>query len=260
MKRKGINYTKIYDSLHYGKFIILNQIESKNGHRMVNIKFIDTGSIIECRHSDAVKGNVKDPYRKTICNVACIGRASSYHMAYNMWLSMIHRCYGTKYNTYSRYGGRGIRVCDKWLCFEYFVSDLPMIENYEYWIKDPSLYAIDKDLKQSNIPINERIYSVETCYFIPIIDNTCLARVQHSNSKYIGVRKLSDNSFKAIMSVNGEFKNLGVYPTEDLAAIAYNNAAKFYYPNRQIFNNIEYLDPSIIIDANKRPKEMCKII
>lgn len=35
-----------------------------------------------------------------------------YDTAYN---SMIQRCYNEKQNNYERYGGRGIRVCDRWL-------------------------------------------------------------------------------------------------------------------------------------------------
>lgn len=33
---------------------------------------------------------------------------------YNVWKSMISRCYYKKNKRYSRYGGRGITVCDEW--------------------------------------------------------------------------------------------------------------------------------------------------
>jgi hypothetical protein len=33
---------------------------------------------------------------------------------YFIWSDMIHRCYNKKSSSYPRYGGRGIKVCDKW--------------------------------------------------------------------------------------------------------------------------------------------------
>lgn len=35
--------------------------------------------------------------------------------SYAAWRSMIERCFNKKHKSYSYYGGRGIRVCDRWL-------------------------------------------------------------------------------------------------------------------------------------------------
>lgn len=44
---------------------------------------------------------------------------------YNSWRSMIGRCTRTKNNRYERYGGRGIKVCDRWLeSFPDFLTDM----------------------------------------------------------------------------------------------------------------------------------------
>ena len=41
------------------------------------------------------------------------------------WYSMKRRCYNINHNRYERYGGRGIRVCDRWLeSFENFYDDM----------------------------------------------------------------------------------------------------------------------------------------
>lgn len=46
---------------------------------------------------------------------------------YTAWCSMITRCTGETHRSYSRYGGRGIQICDRWLAkagFENFLVDM----------------------------------------------------------------------------------------------------------------------------------------
>lgn len=44
---------------------------------------------------------------------------------YKAWAEMKHRCYDEKYYLYHRYGGRGIKVCERWLdSFENFYADM----------------------------------------------------------------------------------------------------------------------------------------
>lgn len=45
-------------------------------------------------------------------------------LIYKVWSSMIHRCSNPKAQFYNRYGGRGIKVCDRWLKFENFLQDM----------------------------------------------------------------------------------------------------------------------------------------
>lgn len=43
---------------------------------------------------------------------------------YKAWKQMIQRCTNPREKRYARYGGRGIRVCERWRIFENFFSDL----------------------------------------------------------------------------------------------------------------------------------------
>lgn len=43
---------------------------------------------------------------------------------FSVWWSMIQRCRNPNVKRYCRYGGRGITVCDRWMLFENFVSDM----------------------------------------------------------------------------------------------------------------------------------------
>lgn len=49
---------------------------------------------------------------------------------YRTWQNMINRCYNKKYKQYKDYGGRGIRVCDKWRnSFMDFLADMGLKPN-----------------------------------------------------------------------------------------------------------------------------------
>lgn len=53
------------------------------------------------------------------------------HDAYNVWIDMRRRCLDPRAQGYKHYGGRGIKICDRWLsgegglsAFECFLTDL----------------------------------------------------------------------------------------------------------------------------------------
>jgi len=47
------------------------------------------------------------------------------YLAYGSWSSMRRRCYDTKRHNYKYYGGRGVKVCDRWnQSFLLFLEDM----------------------------------------------------------------------------------------------------------------------------------------
>lgn len=43
---------------------------------------------------------------------------------YNTWRSMVVRCTSPKHMAYHRYGGRGVKVCERWMKFANFLADM----------------------------------------------------------------------------------------------------------------------------------------
>ncbi len=61
------------------------------------------------------------------------GHATGYSPEYRAWHHMRERCYNTNNKRYEDYGGRGIRVCDRWLeSFENFLLDMGLRPSKEH--------------------------------------------------------------------------------------------------------------------------------
>ena len=55
------------------------------------------------------------------------GHAKIRSSEYLIYHAMLDRCYNKNHREYANYGGRGIRICDRWLkSFEYFLMDMGM--------------------------------------------------------------------------------------------------------------------------------------
>lgn len=51
-------------------------------------------------------------------------RGQSKHYLYKVWVGMRQRCSNPNVEHYAHYGGKGIKVCDRWRSFENFVTDM----------------------------------------------------------------------------------------------------------------------------------------
>lgn len=260
---------EIHQSNTFGPFIFKNHIGyDDNGRLRSLIEFIETGTQCEVDTHAALRGDVKDKYKKIIYNVACIGnpKGSNYRREYQVWHSMIARCYDINSPGYRFYGGKGVTVCERWLCFENFLEDVIYIPGYDDWLDNPGKYQLDKDKYQNGITISNKIYSLETCCFISRIENTCIMNknkneTSNTASKYTGVSLSNEGTnYRASITVDNKKYGLGTYETEEAAANVYNAAAIRLCNGNRILNDVEPMDAMEIMNQRKGGVLLCKVV
>lgn len=126
-----------------------------------------------------------------------------------VWSGMKQRCRNPRSKAYHRYGGRGIRVCDRWESFGLFYADMAVT------------YQEGLQLDRQN---NDGPYSPDNCRWVTsqinvwnrILDST------GQSSKYTGVcyNKLQDQWIAGIR-IDKHRIHLGTFNTEIEAAAAY---------------------------------------
>ena len=79
----------------------------------------DCGKCVVVVRSNLITGNTSS------CGCRRIKHNMSSSITYNTWTTMKQRCTNPKYTSYKNYGGRGIKVCTRWMhSFANFLNDM----------------------------------------------------------------------------------------------------------------------------------------
>ena len=211
---------------------------------MCLIQFTNTNFIAKTRRENALQGKVKDPYFPSCCGVGYLGEVSTKEneRLYNIWRTMIGRCYNPNNCEYHNYGAKGVRVCDRWHCYKNFLYDVKLLNGYELFLNAEKLKSVhfEKDI----LSRGNKIYSPDTCCWTTAGVNE-RARWQKElsmkkqSSCYMGVSRTRAGKYIARISNNGERINIGTFSDEISAANAYNYYAKQY--GTSFFNDCPYM-------------------
>ena len=218
---------KICKSNLSGDFKIVKYNDKKN----VEIQFSKTGYETTVELGSIRKGEVKDLYSPSVFGIGITGTKYPPSVndvktkEYELWKSMLVRCYSDtikkKHPTYE-----GCEVSEKFKSYEYF---------YEWCHKQIGFgvdgngnpFQLDKDL----LIKGNKVYSEDSCVFIPKEINLLLTKSTTSRGKYlIGVCwSNTHKAFKAQVSKSkGKSEHLGYFKTELEAFNAYKEAKESF--------------------------------
>lgn len=85
---------------------------------------------------------------------------------YLIWYNMIRRCENKNYVSYKEYGAKGVKVCEKWHNFEYFLSEVPKIRGFNREKLLNGELSFDKDIYGDS-----KEYCFEKCCFVTKEEN-----------------------------------------------------------------------------------------
>ena len=222
-----INYNdcvgKVCKSKSSGDFKILKYNDKTN----VEMQFLKTGYKTTVPLGSIRNGYVKDPYLPSVYGVGILGTKYPSKIngiktkEYSLWMNMLRRCYSDKYQKkYPTY--EGCEVSDKLKSYEYF---------YEWCHKQVGFnnqgWHLDKDL----LIKGNKVYSENTCVFIPREINLLLVKCEASRGEHlIGVHWCNTKkAFVAQVGKNkGKQEHLGFFNTEIEAFNAYKTAKESF--------------------------------
>lgn len=207
--------------------VIVEYVNSQD----ITVQFKATGELVKTRYDKFVGGNIKSHFTPSVYGVGTTGLESTVDEngekldSYACWKEMLKRCYSAKYQEKNQ-TYKGCRVCDEWLYYP----------NFKKWY-DNNYYKIENRTSQLDKDVlikGNKVYSPDTCVFVPKFINTLFIKCQKSRGELpIGVHYHKPNKkYIAGLSVFKDGKrtekHLGYFDTADKGFEAYKKAKEEY--------------------------------
>ena len=203
-----------WDGIRFGMLVVIGEYQKSSvlcecdcgNRKRIRTSNLKTGNTSSCgciKSNMLVERNTKHKKART--------------EEHKIWIGMRQRCCNPKNKKYKDYGGRGIKICERWTeSFVHFLADMG---------KRPSKnHSIDRiDVNGNYEPSNCRWATTE---------EQASNRRKKTNTGIVGVRfNKRKNKFNAYITVNKKMVWLGTFSREFDAVHARQRAEQNYWSN-----------------------------
>ena len=204
---------KIYKTNSCGDCFVIDAKSSTD----MTVMFYD-GYVAKVYKGNLDKGKVRNPYFKSnrslgIYDVKLRHREGILKVQ-TLWRNILQRCYMDDFHkrhpTYS-----DVNLSEEWFRYTDFENDILSMENSDRFLNDG--WVLDKD----GIIIGNRLYSKETCCFIPKSLNSKISSLAKLEQDDVGYSLLPSGWFRVVVGGEG---HIGCYRTKCEATRAYKYA------------------------------------
>ena len=241
--RKVIDRTGEKNYNTFGSEMII--IEYKNVHD-IDVYFPEYDWVFKnAKYINFKNGSIKCPYERRYYGVGYLGEGKykvkengRVTRVYDTWHSMLQRCYGGENRGKRSLTYIGCEVCEEWLNYQNFAE---WYDNNYYTVKN-EVMCLDKDI----LVKHNKIYSPETCVFVPNTINSLFTKRQNTRGKSVIGTSPHQGKYEVqcrmINPETGKSKKeyLGVYGTQEKGFEVYK-----YYKEKNIKQVADYFKDKI---------------
>lgn len=190
----------------FGRLLVISEAGRNHDSRVLWNCLCDCGKTKIVLSSHLLRGAIRS------CNCLrdeTVRRARTHGYSrtpiYEIWCGMIKRCRNPKTQFYPYYGGRGIKVCERWDRFENFLEDMGQ--------RPSPLHSIDRKDVNGN-------YEPGNCEWSTATKQARNTRKRKDGKNIVvGVSwHKATNKYMAYIAVNGKPFYLGIYQSIEEAA------------------------------------------
>lgn len=170
-------------------------IKAYRSYEDIDVVFDNGYTREHVNYSEFKKGTTMNYMVPTVYGVGILGDVKTkinnkFTKEYSTWSNILQRCYDKKkHEEFPSY--KESSICKEWLYYPNFVKWCHVQPNWDKVLENPKNFHIDKDI----IVKGNKIYSPETCCFVPAIVNTIFCKSNAVRGDYpIGVSLMSHSS------------------------------------------------------------------
>lgn len=214
-----------YETNNCGKCFI---IDYKNSHNVL-VMFYEPVCIVKTKIGHLRRGGVDNPMFPSLLGKGFIGvgrYGAKDKRLYRLWSNLLIRVYCEKHNA-KHPAYKDVTVCEEWLNFQNFAEWCEQDVYFNLVDEKGIRYQLDKDI----LVKGNKIYSPETCCFVPSILNSLIVSCGSKRGVYpVGVSlQKHNNTFLSQIRKEGSRKyRLGSFSTPEEAFQAYKESKELY--------------------------------